>query len=90
MPRQFYSNAAVCWQAIDRVLGKVDDLAAVVESLPCDVFDKAKGAEWRRARAGFDARHDVVGNAIKDLIDTSFRCGICSAGLSIHTGACSI
>ena len=65
-------------QAIDRVLGKVDDLTAVVESVPCDVLDKANAAEWRRAKAGFDARHDVVGNAIRDLIDTSFRCELCS------------
>lgn len=55
------------------MLGKVDDLVAVVESLPCNVFDKAKAAEWRRAKAGFDARHDVVGNATQDLIDSSFR-----------------
>ena len=70
------NSDAACPQAIDRVLAKVEDLAGVVESMPCDVFDKAKAAEWRCAKAGFDSRHSVVENAIKDLIDTSFRCGI--------------
>jgi hypothetical protein len=60
-------------QAVERLLVRVDELAACVQRVTFDVFDKAHAAQWRNARAGFDARRNVVGNVTKELINTSFR-----------------
>ena len=80
-------------QGVERLLGRVDELAACVQRVTFDIFDKAHAAEWRNTKAGFDARNQVVSNVTKELINTSFRC--CSNHLpSLHaqevpcTGSC--
>ncbi len=62
-------------QAVERLVGRVDELAACVQRVTFDIFDKANGAEWRNVKAAFDARNELVGGVTKELINTSFRCG---------------
>ncbi len=61
-------------QAVERLVGRVDELAACVQRATFDIFDKANGAEWRNVKAAFDARNELVGGVTKELINTSFRC----------------
>ena len=60
-------------QAVERLAGRVDELAACVPRAAFDVFDKAHGADWRNVRAAWDARNVLVGGVTKELINTSFR-----------------
>ena len=53
----------------------MDELAACVQRVTFDMFDKAHGAEWRNVKAAFDARNELVGGVTKELINTSFRRG---------------
>ena len=68
------NQAVYAAQAVERLVGRVDELAACVQRATFDIFDKANGAEWRNVKAAFDARNELVGGVTKELINTSFRC----------------
>ena len=67
-------DLAAALQAVERLVGRVDELAACVQRVDFDIFDRAHGAEWRNVKAAFDARNELVGGVTKELINTSFRC----------------
>ena len=70
------TSGSIAVQAVDRLVGRVDELAACVQRVTVDIFDKAHAAEWRNVKAAFDARNELVGGVTKELINTSFRYGL--------------
>ena len=60
-------------QAIDVVLQQVQALAGTMQNLSFKAMQKANHRLWREVRLDFDAANEDINQAIRVLIDSSFR-----------------
>lgn len=80
-PLGVFLQRALMWQAINQVLAGVNEMAAQIQTIDFNVFDKACSSRWLLVKSAWMSANEDLRSATHDLIDTSFRWVIVSSTL---------